>query len=95
MLARDINARMNELGGKRKALEEALRGQRPLDTEARCSLMEEHRTLGQVERHLANERLRSLEPRERVAISRVSEFVPGDLVDPVVFECTKGTDGLG
>lgn len=95
MLARDINARMNELGEKRKAMEGALRGQPALDTEARYSLMEEHRRLGQVERRLANERLRSLEPREHVAISRVIEFVPVDLVDPVVFECTKGTDRLG
>ncbi|CAN0309961.1 unnamed protein product, partial [Pylaiella littoralis] len=36
--------------------------------------MEEHRSLGQVERRLANERLRSLEPRERVAISRAAEM---------------------
>lgn len=56
--------------------------------------MEEHRSLGQVERRLANERLRSVEPRERVTISRVSELVPGNLVDPVVLECTKGPDGL-
>lgn len=77
MSSRDINIRMGELDERRKALEEALRGRSTSDPEYRADL-EEYRSLGQVERDLANERLRSVEPRERVAASRVSEIAERD-----------------
>lgn len=90
MLSRDIiNARMNELEVKRKALEKALRGQPALDPKARYVLMEEDLSLGRVQGYLVKECLRWAEPRESVARSRVSEFVPVDLIDLVVLECTK------
>lgn len=72
MRSRDINARMSELEGTGKSLEEALRGQPALDPESHQS--PNHPSLG---RRLANESSRSVDPRKRVAMSRVSEFLSG------------------
>ncbi|CAM9616216.1 unnamed protein product, partial [Ectocarpus sp. 6 AP-2014] len=71
MEARDINARMAEVKGKREPLEKKLFVDEPgPNPEERQSLVEECLSLGQLQRRLANERLRSVEPRERVAKSR-------------------------
>lgn len=80
MLSRD------NVKGIGKSLEEALRGHRAQDPKARQNPMEKHLSLGH---HVANERLRSVDPRERVATWRVSEFVSRSLDGIVALECTK------
>ena len=74
MAARDINARIAELKEKRESLEKRLFDLPGLDHEERKSLVEECSSLSQLEHRLRNELLRPVEPRERVAMSRVSEL---------------------
>lgn len=74
MAARDISARIAELEGKRESLEKKNFDEVGLDPEERQSLAEVCLSLVQLQRRLGNERLRSVQPRERVAMSRVSEL---------------------
>eukprot|EP00903_Cladosiphon_okamuranus_P016966 g15640.t1 len=78
METRDINARLAEVEGKRESLDKRIFDETGLDPQERESLVAEALFLAELEQRLANERLRSVEPRERVAKSRAKEKPSGD-----------------